>query len=81
MWNSHRQILDIPAFLRDVPPSPFFRGEKSSMEGKKVGQIKERQDYKILNRRRGEFTRKVRTVDDEDESESYYNDWIMSNIG
>ena len=74
MWNSHRQFLDIPAFLREAPPSPFFQtrqGEEHQMGS----------SYHLVRRGEGEFTRRVRTVEDEQDPENYYNDWIMSNLG
>ena len=80
MWNSHRHIPDIPVFLGHAPPSPFFQEEEGHSERERRGQNRGRQRDKIRSRV-GEFTRKARTVDEEDDPESYYNDWIMSNLG
>ena len=62
---NQKQFLDVPSEWRQAPPSPFLEIADSNAAGEN--------DQK--------FTREVRTVEDHEDPEDYYNEWIMSNIG
>ena len=66
--NSFPHILNNPSQWRKAPPSPFFETEDT--------------DYNdTVNNNGQQFTREARTVEEHEDPEDYYNDWIMSNLG
>ena len=57
-----------PLQWMQAPPSPFFETEG-------------RDDSNPVNNSQQKFTREARKVDDPEDPEEYYNEWIMSNVG
>ena len=61
-------LVTIPGYLEDSPPSPFF-GSRAGDEST----VKKSSSHK--------FVREARAVEEEEDPEDYYNQWIMSNLG
>ena len=66
--NSSPHMLTSPSQWRQAPPSPFLETES-------------RDDSYPVNNSQQKFTREARKVDDPEDPEEYYNEWIMSNVG
>ena len=66
--NSDPYFLISHSQWRRAPPSPFFQAES-------------RDDSYQVNNSHQKFTREARNVDDPEDPEDYYNEWIMSNLG
>ena len=66
--NSNPHILTNPSAYRQAPPSPFFQ------TGSTDGSYPVNTSYQT-------FSREARKVEEPEDPEEYYNEWIMSNLG
>ena len=65
-----QNLVTIPGYLEDAPPSPFFTSRAGD-------------DSTMMKSSSKEFVREARAVDEDEEEdpEDYYNQWVMSNLG
>ena len=68
MVKEFRDFLPFPGYLEDAPPSPFFVSRA-------------RDESTVMKSRSQEFVREARAVEEEEDPEDYYNQWVMSNLG
>ena len=68
MVKEFKDFLPFHGYWEDAPPSLFFVSRA-------------RDDSPVMKSSSQEFVREARAVEEEEDPEDYYNQWVMSNLG